>query len=425
MVVAETNENEIVRDLNAVPRAACGQRRLRVLSVLNKLVWAGHEQRLHQLAASIDRVHFDHRVLVMTAPQFEDEAQERATGSMRHAFAEIGFPVDDLGEPQDSVAGRVGLRRALTGASGITRAIRKLVQYIRQNEIDVIDAHHTSAVFAASIAGRLTGVPVIISAYHVEPWKPLVMRLPGQLAFANAAAIVTDSLARADDIRTWMWNKSVPIEVIPTGVPIPVATRSGDAVRKELGLHFEPGDQIIGQVSGRIPCKGHDVLIEAIPRVLASYPNCRFLCVGFSRSYHDYERQLEARVAELGLQERVLFRAYPGPIGDVWQLFDVLVHPSKFDSLPLSILEAMAVGKPIVSTSVGGIPEVITHEENGLLVEPNRVDSLASGLVRMLSDQVLAQRLGVAAQVTYQTQLTPSVMARALECVYERFARRD
>lgn len=420
--MAIVEPGKLVDAASLAPRPASSVRRLRVLSVLNKLVWAGHEQRLHQLAATIDRVYFDHRVLVITAPQFADEEQERGTGSMRHAFAEIGFPVDDLGEPHTAEVGRVNLRRAMTGVSSIARVIRKLVCYIRENSIDVIDAHHTSAVFAAVIAGRLTNVPVIISAYHVEPWRPLVMRLPGQFAFAGAAAVVTDSLARADDIRQWMWKQNTPIEVIPTGVPKPIATRSKESAFAALNLPFQPGDKIIGQVSGRIPCKGHDVLIDAVPQVLAQHPDCRFVCIGFSRNYLDYERQLEARVAELGLQDRIVFRAYPGPIGDVWQLFDVLVHPSKFDSLPLSILEGMAVGKPIVSTSVGGIPEVIRHEENGLLVNPNDPAQLAVSLNRLLADGSLRQKLGRAAQADYESHLTPMVMSRALEKVYERVA---
>lgn len=421
MTVSTEKDSTQVADQSAGHHS--GQRRLKVLSLLNKLVWAGHEQRLLQLVTSIDRTRFDHQLLVITAPQFADEEQERATGSMRHAFAEAGYPVHDLGEPNDPEVGRVGWRRAVFGSKGMLRVVRKLVRYIRQHRIDVIDTHHTTAIFAAAIAGRITGVPVIISAYHVEPWKPVVMRLPGQFAFGTAASIVTDSQARADDIRNFLWKKSAQIEVIPTGVPVPHPTRSKAEVLRGLELNCGDDVRIVGQVSGRIPFKGHDVLIEAIPQILSQHPDARFLCIGYSRSYHDYESQLERRIQELGLSDRVFFRAYPGPIGDVWQVFDMLVHPSKFDSLPLSILEAMAIGKPIVSTSVGGIPEVITHQRNGLLVPPSDSAALAASVSQLLSDPAEARRLGDAARRDYEASLTPAVMARSLERVYEAAVR--
>lgn len=399
-----------------------GSRPLRVLSVMNKLYWGGHERRVLQLAEAVDRSRFDHRVLIVTAPEQETEQQEMASGSMRQAFALAGHPVVDLGERADGKAGRVGFGRAVRASSSMIRIIRKLVRYIREHEIDVIDVHHTTAIVAGVLAARLTGVPVFISAYHVEPWKPVAMRLPGQLAFGLSSAIVTDSQVRADDIRSWMKTKDVPIHVVPTGVPVPVPTRSAAEVRRELGLPEDPRLKIVGQISGLIPFKGHDVLVEAAAQVLAQEPNTAFVCIGFNRGHDAYEAKLRARVTELGIADRVIFKGYPGEIGDVWQLIDVFAHPSKFDSLPLSVLEAMAVGKPGVMSAVGGIPEVITHDVNGLLVPPGEPGPLAEGIVKLLRDPQLRNRLGSAAREAHRAKFTPQAMARSLEGLYASLA---
>lgn len=389
---------------------------------MNKLYWGGHERRVLQFAEAVDRSRFDHRVLVVTAPEQETEEQELASGSMRQAFALAGHSVADLGEKADGASGRVGLKRAMRASTSMTRIIRKLVRYIREHEIDVIDVHHTTAIVAGVIAAQLTDTPVFISAYHVEPWKPLVMRLPGQLAFGLADAIVTDSQVRADDIRNWMTKKGAPLHVVPTGVPIPTPTRAAADVRRELGLPDDPGLKIVGQVSGLIPFKGHDVLVEAAARVLSQEPNTAFVCIGFNRGHDEYETKLRARVAELGIADRVIFRGYPGEIGDVWQLIDVFAHPSKFDSLPLSVLESMAVGKPGVMSAVGGIPEVITHDVNGLLVPPSEPLLLADGIVQLLRDPQLRSRIGNAARESHRVHFTPQVMARTLETIYSTLA---
>ncbi len=408
------------KDFDPVMQATPPERRIRALSIVYNLFRAGHENRLLSLGQTIDRQRFDYRVLSVTR-----EATDPATlvSTLRPDFQAIGIPVDDLDIEQDTDPNPAKLGRVLKAIPAVARIISRLVRYIRQNQIDVIDAHHTTAMFAAVLAGRLTGVPVFLSSYHVRNWEPLSLRPAGQLALGSAQAIVSDSHARATDIRNFLWRKSVPIQVIPTGVETPVAQRSAAEVRSILGLPADPSLLVIGCVAGIVPSKGQMVLLEAAIEILKVEPNVVFLCVGNFREFVEYEQQLRQRIRDNRLESRFVIGGYPHSIGDVWQLIDIHTHPTMFDSLPLGVLEAMASGKPIVATTVGGIPEVIAHEQTGLLIPPGDSKPLAEALLRLIRDPQLRSRLGAAARDYHQQHLTPAAMARSIEQLYETLAK--
>lgn len=388
--------------------------RIRSLSVLNKLYRGGHENRLLTLAQTLNRERFDHRIVTLTRDPGQTEDDQRAAGSLRPDYAAAGIGVDDLG--LDPIGG--GWSGRLIAPAKFATAVRRLVRYIREFDIQLLDAHHTVAMLAAGIAGRITGVPVIQTAYHTGVWQRPGLHWPGRQTLSNAAAIVTDSQFRANEIREWIRCDRVPIHVIPTGIPEPVPTVSAEHVRSELGLP-PPGEcRIVGQVSGLLEFKGHLDLLEAAPRVLAEHPDVFFLCVGFSRGFAEYETRLKKRVAELGLTDRFLLHGWPGPIGDVWQVFDVFAHPSRFDSLPLVVIEAMALAKPSVVTSVGGITEFVGHERSGLVVPAESPQSLAESLCHLLADSPSGTRLSEQARLTYESLLTPVAMTSAVERVY-------
>ncbi len=395
--------------------------RIRALSVVYNFFLGGHENRLLALARTIDRSVFNYSVLSVTV---ESEDPVERTASMRPPYIELGIPVEDLGEKPSVDPNPARLKRVLGSTSHVWRIIRKLVKYIRQHRIEVIDAHHTTAMFAAVIAGRITGVPVILSSYHVRNWAGAAMWLPGQLTFAGSSSVVTDSHGRSRDIRHWLKRKSVPIHVVPTGICYPQPERSIDDVWSMLNLPQRQGRKVIGCVAGLIPSKGQMVFLEAAIELLKTRPDLIFVCIGYSRQYVDFEQQLRERIASSDLQDRFFIRQYPHGIGDVWQVIDIFVHPSMFDSLPLAVLEAMATSKPIVGTKVGGIPEVIEHESTGLIVPPNDSSAIAAAVGKLLDEPSLAQRLGHAAKQRYQAELTPQVMAHKLESLYQQLAGR-
>jgi len=167
-----------------------------------------------------------------------------------------------------------------------------------------------------------------------------------------------------------------------------------------------------------VPYKGHAVVLEAARQILRRDPRVFFLFIGFARYGVDYIRELEQRAASLGIAERVRIAPYPGAIGDVWQLIDIHVHGTLWDSLPNAIIEGMSLAKPLVTTIVGGIPELVQPGKTGLLVPPRDSTALASALLQLLEKPDYAAQLGQAAFAVYRHEYTQEIMTRRLESLF-------
>jgi glycosyltransferase involved in cell wall biosynthesis len=145
-----------------------------------------------------------------------------------------------------------------------------------------------------------------------------------------------------------------------------------------------------------------------------------FLVVGYERPPGDtiYRKELRQRAIELGIGDRVIIAHYPGAIGDVWSVIDIHVHASLYDSLPIAVQEGMSLGKPAVVTSVGDVATMVENERTGLVVPPGDSDALADAILRLLGDQLTAERLGRAAAQRYLERYRPEVMTRAIEDLF-------
>ena len=144
---------------------------------------------------------------------------------------------------------------------------------------------------------------------------------------------------------------------------------------------MEPGSQIVGVVARLEPEKGHPTLLEAWPVVLRAVPDAYLLIVG-EGSRRD---ALEAQARELRIAHRVVFTGRRDDVPAVTAALDVAVLPSYREAQGLTILEAMALSRPVVASNVGGIPEMIEDGVTGLLVPPHDADALAAAIVRLLT----------------------------------------
>jgi glycosyltransferase involved in cell wall biosynthesis len=219
-----------------------------------------------------------------------------------------------------------------------------------------------------------------------------------------------------------MRRTDMPVLVIPNGTSPPPTTRSRDEIRATFGI--PGGVRVIGQVASLARHKGHLDLLDAARIVLARHPSTVFLLVGFRKGDPAYGGEVERKIRELGLGDRIRLVSYPGPIGDVWTAIDVQAHAATYDSLPNALIEGMSLAKPIVATTVGGIPDMLEHMQSALLVPPRDGRALAKALLRVLEDEALATRLGEAAHRRYLAGYQAAVMARALEgCFADLVAR--
>jgi glycosyltransferase involved in cell wall biosynthesis len=355
----------------------------------------------------VDSGQFQHTVVTLMG---EDSETGKQYGSMRDHYRRARVQVINLGERSWGEAPAEPRCKLLV----FKEKVQKLKAFIHENRVDILDVHLAPGNPTGAIAALSAGIPFVVTLYQLPTKHSMKLWLGGQFNLGTAALLITDSQMQASQIRKWLLPRS-NIRVIPNGTPPPKSLLPRNQVLRFFDIPDEPGLTIIGQVSGLISYKGHAILLEAAQQVLAKHPECWFLLVGYDRHELGRREVLLRRAAELGIAGRVRIAGYPGSIGDVWNIIDIHLHASLLDSLPNALLEAMSLAKPSVVTSVGGIPEAITHGVNGLIVPPHNPDDLARELLLLLGEPALAIRLGKAAHATYLQHFQPEIMTKRLE----------
>jgi len=200
-------------------------------------------------------------------------------------------------------------------------------------------------------------------------------------------------------------------------------TRDRDDVREELGIDVDA--PVVGVVGNIQPWKGQLVLLQAMVEVIKTHPNAVALIVGGAhRSGRRYADDLRAFVASNGLERNVVFTGTRDDVGDVMNCMDVVAHTSvRGEPFGRVIIEGMCVGKPVVATRAGGVPEFVRDGENGLLVAPDDAAALASVLRRLFEDSALRERLSAGALRAVR-DFSVEHHVEEVTRIYDRVARR-
>ncbi len=201
---------------------------------------------------------------------------------------------------------------------------------------------------------------------------------------------------------------SVPVTLIYNGVDLQRYDHQEPCCTLPEEYGMEPGSQIVGVVARLEPEKGHPTLLEAWPQVLRAVPDAYLLVVG-EGSRRD---ALEAQARELRIAHRVVFTGRRDDVPAVTAALDVAVLPSYREAQGLTILEAMALSRPVVASNVGGIPEMIEDGVTGLLVPPHDPDALAAAIVRLLRDHSYADILARAGHDLVHDRFCIELMVR-------------
>jgi glycosyltransferase involved in cell wall biosynthesis len=158
-------------------------------------------------------------------------------------------------------------------------------------------------------------------------------------------------------------------------------------------------------------------LLASIPYVVTKFPNTRIVIVGGGSK----EADLKQQAARLGVSDRVVFTGWRPDAIDLMQLFDCFVLSSRFEGMPMVLLEAMALSKPIVATAVGGVPEVVQEGYNGFLVRDRDAECLGSAISHVLADGTLSTAMGKNGRALYEKHFTAEAMASAYQDLYSKY----
>ncbi len=318
----------------------------------------------------------------------------------------------------DELRGR-GIRVVSLNGRGSydVRVLFRLWRVLRAERPDVIQSFLFWANVSARLLGRLSTAVQVICSYHdeivSEGW---LIRAIDRLTFRWSHAVVCCSEAVRRSIAARIGGRLVPQAIIPFGVDVHGFVRADIATRQELGLRDR--GPIIGTVCRLVePKKGLSVLLKAIAELTKRHgdPGCQLLIVGDGPS----RRLLEVMSAEMHLSPWVIFAGARRDISRVVPVMDAFVLPSLYEGFGIAILEAMAVGKPVIATAVGGIPEFVVAEVTGILVEPGNAIALADAITRLLNDPDRARRMGANGRARVHEGFHISTVVRRHEQVYE------
>lgn len=245
-----------------------------------------------------------------------------------------------------------------------------------------------------------------VATVHNWPVKTLKMR--AYAALDKVALRGFDRVAAVSDaVLRELGRHGVPagkLSFIENGVD-PATFASGNGhLRRELGLAHAP---VLGYVGRLAAEKGLEDLLSALPGVIARAPATRLLLIGDG----PHRPRLEALAGTLGISQQVTFLGVRRDMADVYAAIDVLVLPSHDEGFPMTILEAMAAGRPVVATAVGQIPRMVVDHGTGRLVAPCAPEALAEALAALLEDPALAVQLGRQGQARVTLEFTAAIMA--------------
>ena len=359
-------------------------RKLSIVHTEASLGWGGQEIRI--LSESQGMIRRGHDVKLLCPPEARIFTEAR------------GYGVPAIALP-------IGRKRPV--------GVKVLYAWLKGHHCNVVSTHSSTDSWLAAFALLAMGRPIpTVRTRHIS--APVPGNAPTRWLYTRATArIVTTGEALKKELVERNGFPAQRIDSVPTGIDT-ARFRPGDrnAARAKLNLPLER--KLVGIVATLRSWKGHRFLIEALP------PDARLVIVGDGPQ----RAALEELAARLQLGQQILFAGNQSDVVPWLQALDVFALPSYAnEGVPQALIQAMLVGLPCVTTSVGGIPELAIHEQTALVVPPQDSKSLGEALQRLLADEPLSKKLGAAARAHAAANFSYQGMLDQMERIYSQVAR--
>ncbi len=301
--------------------------------------------------------------------------------------------------------------------------IGKFARFLNGNPFDIIHAHGAKAGLITRLAlhlGRRQRSPVVVS-YHNEI-LPTSRSLHKRRLRSYMEKLLRDGTAHFIAVSPGIQEELIQeigcprqkVSFIPNGIRIEGVGEPADHLRERAHWGWPEDAYIVGTAARLTWEKGIDILLTALSQAVKAEPQLRLVIMGDG----PLEADLRQMTKTLGLDDHVRFLGYLDNARSLFPAFDAFVLPSRTEGWPLSIMEAMAAGLPVVATRVGGIPELVQDGKNGILVEPGEVDRLHEALVTLVRDPVRARDWGQKAATHARERFHAQAMVSQVEAVY-------
>jgi glycosyltransferase involved in cell wall biosynthesis len=300
----------------------------------------------------------------------------------------------------------------------------RLRRLVRAGGFDLVHTHMPAPAAAARLLLARRGPEFVHTEHNMWTRYRLPTRWGNALTLWRNARVVAVSAAVAATVRPPRLLGLLPVppvEVIIHGVDADSFAHGPEAraeARRRLGL--EPAAPALVTVGNLTPKKDQVTMLRAVARLTPAHPSLRLVLIGEGPSLAD----LKAEVRRLHLDHHVVFAGSRGDVPELLAGFDVFVLSSRFEGLSIALIEGMAAGLPCVATHVGGIPEIITDGDNGLLVPPGKPEALAEAVHGLLADPEKRALMG-ASGLRHARQHDTAAAAGRMEAIYDEVLDRE
>ena len=373
---------------------AAPDRKLNVLQVCDHLGWEG------------SRMHGVKRLFAWMIPRFDKN---------RYNVSLVSLRKKDLSEETLESFGVdiTYLHKGKFDPSTLTA----LLKVIDRKKIDILHLHGYGATTFGRIAGAFRRIPTIVHEHANLTSTPWFQKIADAVLEQSTDIAIAVSKSTADFLINARQLPPDKVKTVYLGVPLEEFSRARSsediaAARRELGV--APDEFAVGTVTRLHDSKGNSYLVDAAAIVLQERPRAKFYLVGEGPLLGELQQQ----AAALGLGDRFVFHGFAKDVAAVVSAFDISVFPSLWEGTPLTVFEALAMGKPIVATDADGLLDVLTDDRDALIVPKRDAKALAAAIVRMMDDEPLRARLGAEARRTGQ-QYDISAFVRKMERLYE------
>lgn len=383
-------------------------KRIKVLHLITRLCVGGAQKNTLLTAAKHDKNRWDVTLAAGSVEEHEGSLESEVPVDVSY----VRFP---------------DLQRELHPLKDM-KVLFELYAFLRANRFDVVHTHISKTGILGRTAAKLAKVPVIVHTPHGHVFHSYYGFLKTSLfkMLEKTAAVYTDKIiALTEQERDEHLELGIgapeKFEVIQSGIDFEHFEKmehepAHTVTREQWGLKHE--HLVIGTVARLVPVKGHEFLIQAIPDIIKNFPQARFLFVGDG----ERKKELLALAKKLGVESYVIMTGFQPFVPPFYALMDLFVLPSLNEGMGRVILEAMSCGVVVVATSVGGILNLIRHEENGMLVPARDPSAIAGAVCGLLADRKKTQRLSENAKKQL-TDFSADNMVRKIESLYERLLK--
>lgn len=291
----------------------------------------------------------------------------------------------------------------------------KLYRLFKKIRPDIIHSHLSYMWLYSTIPAKLAGVKGIVLTEHANLMTPSIL----YCFLSRVTQKITDYIVtNSKQIKYFLIeheglnNKNIVI--IPNGLDLNAYSCSGNRIKIQEELGLSEDDSVIGFVSRLQAPKDHYTLLDAIEKMLVINKKVKLLLVGNGMEENNIKNYIESK----GLTECVLMLGYRRDIPDLLSCMEIFVLSSKKEGQSIAIMEAMAMGLPVVATASGGTPELVDNEITGILVSPCDSDALARALLRLIEDKQLSNSLGNAGKQYMQERYDIDIVIKQYQELY-------